>query len=263
VSDMPLAPSIPKAASPPPAMIAVHGLTKTFAAADGPVLNGLSFDLAAGDTLSVIGPSGCGKTTLLYILAGLQTVTTGTVRLFGRGVRATDGRTAFILQHFGLFPWKTVFENVALGLKLCKWSRADIDRIVNAHLDELGLKELAQRYPVQLSGGQKQRVAIARALATSPDILLMDEPFSSLDALTREHLQNTVLEMWQRRSLTYVIVTHSVEEAVFLGRSILVLSDRPTVCKALLENTYFGETTLRNESAYFEMVRAVRRVMEI
>jgi NitT/TauT family transport system ATP-binding protein len=253
----------PDRPSAPTTVIDVRDLTKTFARSDGAVLAGLSFHLAAGETLSVIGPSGCGKTTLLYILAGLQTASTGNVRLFGRPARATPGRTAFILQHFGLFPWKTVFENVALGLKLSRWPRAEIARIVTAQLDELGLNGLAKRYPVQLSGGQKQRVAVARALATSPDLLLMDEPFSSLDALTREHLQNTVLQMWQRRRLTYVTVTHSVEEAVFLGRYILVLSDRPTVCKALLANRHFGKTDLRHESAYFDMVRTVRGVMEI
>jgi NitT/TauT family transport system ATP-binding protein len=244
-------------------LIEVDRLTKTFTLQDGPVLDHLSFRLFPQETLSVIGPSGCGKTTLLYIMAGLEAATTGSVMLGGRDARVARGRTAFILQHFGLFPWKTVLENVALGLSLQRRQKADISDVVRSSLCELGLSDLEDRYPAQLSGGQKQRVAIARALSTSPDILLMDEPFSSLDALTRERLQNTLLKMWRRRRLTYIIVTHSVEEAVFLGRTILVLSDRPTVCKAVIDNAHFGEDGLRRHEAFFDTVRRVRMAMEI
>lgn len=244
-------------------LIEVDRLTKTFSLQDGPVLNRLSFSLFPQETISVIGPSGCGKTTLLYILAGLEAPTTGSVMLGGRDARYSKGRTAFILQHFGLFPWKTVFENVALGLNLQRRAKAEINDVVRAGLNEMGLGNLGDRYPVQLSGGQRQRVAIARALAASPEILLMDEPFSSLDALNRERLQNTMLEMWHRRRLTYIIVTHSVEEAVFLGRTIMVLSDRPTVCKTVIRNAHFGETGLRRLGAFFDTVRRVRLAMEI
>jgi NitT/TauT family transport system ATP-binding protein len=250
-----------------PPLISVRGLTKVFNANDGPVLDGLDFNLFPQQTLSVIGPSGCGKTTLLYILAGLLPATSGSVNIGGNDPGHGRGHTAFILQHFGLFPWKTVFENVALGLKLQQRTKSmpadQIEAVVQARLDELGLGQLGRRYPVQLSGGQKQRVAIARALSTEPDILLMDEPFSSLDALTRERLQNTMLEMWQRRRLTYIIVTHSVEEAVFLGQFILVLSDRPTVTKALITNAHFGESGQRKQTTFFDTVRQVRKAMEI
>ncbi|MBL0713999.1 MAG: ABC transporter ATP-binding protein [Desulfosarcina sp.] len=240
-------------------MIAVRQLSKTFDPADGAVLDGLSFEVAARETLAIIGPSGCGKTTLLYILAGLSDPSDGSV--FIGGGRAS-GQTAFILQDFGLFPWKTASQNIVLGLQLQGADSGRRRRAAAALLDELGLTGLGGRYPVQLSGGQKQRVAIARALATRPDLILMDEPFSSLDALTREHLQNTMVDMWRRKALSYIIVTHSVEEAVFLGRRVAVLTDRPTRIKALIDNPSFGRTDLRCKDCYFDRIREVRREME-
>jgi ABC-type nitrate/sulfonate/bicarbonate transport system ATPase subunit len=243
-------------------MISVRLLTKTFDPAAGAVLEGLSFELGQGETLAVIGPSGCGKTTLLYILAGLWAPSSGEVTL-GADRHRRDGRqTAFILQDFGLFPWKTARDNITLGLRLQGVPAALRRAAAEALLEEFGLAGLGGRYPVQLSGGQKQRVAIARALATTPDILLMDEPFSSLDALTREHLQNFMVDMWQRRTLTYIIVTHSVEEAVFLGRRVAVLTDRPTRVKALIENPHFGQPDLRQRDCFFDRVRRVRQAME-
>jgi NitT/TauT family transport system ATP-binding protein len=260
-------------------MIAVNQLSKTFDPRSGPVIQGLSFSLASGSTMAVIGPSGCGKTTLLYILAGLTRPSDGRVEIDSSDPAAgrpsgphhdhsspqasKRGETAFILQDFGLFPWKTVAQNIALGLRLRNTPKQRCLDVTAALLDELGLNGLGRRFPVQLSGGQKQRVAIARALATDPALLLMDEPFSSLDALSREHLQTTMLEMWRRRRLTYIIVTHSVEEAVFLGRTILVLSDRPARLKALIDNPDFGTPDLRTRDRYFARMKEVRRAMEI
>jgi len=227
---------------------------------DTEVLDGISFTLSPGRTLAVIGPSGCGKTTLLYILAGLLHPTSGRVEK-GSGKEAAPPNTAFILQDYGLFPWKTVWENVFLAPKLKGWKRDKCRDVTAGLLDDLGLLPLADRYPVQLSGGQKQRVAIARALASDPSILLMDEPFSSLDALTRERLQDTILTMWRTRRLTYVLVTHSVEEAVFLGRHIMVLTDRPARVKVIIENRGFGNPNFRMEPEYFERIREVRRAL--
>ena len=240
-------------------MITVQHLSKTFDPADGAILDGLSFELAAGQTLAIIGPSGCGKTTLLYILAGLSAPSAGEVTI---GARGGAGHTAFILQDFGLFPWKTAAQNIGLGLELQGIPPARREAVTTTLLAELGLAGLGQRYPVQLSGGQKQRVAIARALATDPDLILMDEPFSSLDALTREHLQNTMVTMWRRKKLGYIVVTHSVEEAVFLGRQVAVLTDRPTRIKALIDNPSFGTADLRIKNCFFDRIREIRRVME-
>ncbi len=243
-------------------MIQVKDLCKAFGAESGPVLDKISFSLPAGETLSIIGPSGCGKTTLLYTLANLSSPTSGSMEIGSAQGDSSTCTTAIILQNFGLFPWKTVWENVALALKIRKTPRDEISKITTGLLEELGLAPLASRYPIQISGGQQQRVAIARALATNPDILLMDEPFSALDALTRERIQNTLLEMWQKRRLTYVIVTHSVEEAVFLGSRIMILSDRPTRIRKIVSNEGFGNHAFRMEDRYFEMVRSVRRIME-
>ena len=237
-------------------MIVVGALSKIFDSADGAVLEDLSFEMAERQTLAIIGPSGCGKTTLLYILAGLSQASAGEVT-FRNG-----GKTASILQDFGLFPWKTAAQNIGLGLQVRGVDDARRRQATRALMEELDLKGLADRYPVQLSGGQQQRVAIARALATEPDLILMDEPFSSLDALTREHLQNTMVAMWRRKRLGYVIVTHSVEEAVFLGRQVLVLTNRPTRVKALIDNPRFGQPDLRIKDCYFDRIREVRRAME-
>ena len=243
-------------------MISVHGLTKTFDLRDGVVLDRLHFDLDRGETLAVIGPSGCGKTTLLYILAGLMAPSDGRVSIGGRFGADTKGRTAFILQDFGLFPWKTTAENIALGLQLKAVPARRRQTRTEALMDQMGLSGLGARYPVQLSGGQKQRVAIARALATDPDLILMDEPFSSLDALTREHLQNVLLELWRHNGVSFIIVTHSVEEAVFLGRRVAVLTDRPTRIRTLIDNPAFDRRDARLDSGFSDKVREVRRAME-
>ncbi|MEW6265531.1 MAG: ABC transporter ATP-binding protein [Thermodesulfobacteriota bacterium] len=242
-------------------MIEVEGLTKFYRPEDGPVLAGISFRLEAGRTLSVIGPSGCGKTTLLYILAGLSPASAGRVLIGGAEHTDLIGRTSFVLQDFGLFPWKTVDENVALGLTIRGAPRNDRRLVVRELLIEMGLTGHERKYPAQLSGGQKQRVAIARALATRPDLLLLDEPFSSLDALTREHLQDTLLGLWQTRHLTWIIVTHSVEEAVFLGDRIMVLTDRPAQVGRMIVNPGFGRREYRSGDQYFEAVKQVRAAM--
>ena len=242
-------------------MIDVHKLTQRFQDQDPAVLADISFCLTAGQTLSIIGPSGCGKTTLLYILAGLTVPSQGTVRV-GHTLPGGKARCAFILQDFGLFPWKTAYANVELALRIARkplaFRRAATERL----LTELDLGHVSHHYPTQLSGGQKQRVAIARALATEPDLLLMDEPFSALDAFTRERLQNQILETWQSRRLTTITVTHSVEEAVFLGHRIMVMSDRPARILDLIDNPGFGDGNLRVQDRFFNTVKAVRRAME-
>lgn len=234
----------------------------------GPVFDGLGFALDAGETLSVIGPSGCGKSTLLTLLAGLDNPDGGEARV-GEDVPARPAlaaeaesgsgpaRVAYILQDYGLFPWKTVEDNVGLPLQLGGATRAARRERTAAVLAEMGLTGLGDRYPAQLSGGQRQRVAIARALITDPEVLLMDEPFSSLDALTRARLQNTVLELWRRRRPTCVLVTHNVEEAVFLGRHIMVLNGRPARKALWLTNPCFGDPDARSREAYFDLTRRV------
>lgn len=251
----------------------------------GPVLDGLSFCLNAGDTLSVIGPSGCGKSTLLTLLAGLDRPDGGAVRLEdarpedicledvcpgdadgrrrggpARRVRP-EARAAVIFQDYGLFPWKTVEANVGLPLRLAGVARAARRQRVAAALAEMGLSGLERRYPPQLSGGQRQRVAIARALITRPGLLLMDEPFSALDALTRARLHGTLLELWRRHRPTCVLVTHSVDEAVLLGRHILVLSALPARAAAWIDNPGFGAPDAASRLDFFELTRRVQAAL--
>lgn len=188
------------------------------------VFQGLSFEVSSISPLSVIGPSGCGKTTLLYLLSGLKSPEKGEI-LFRR--ERLDGHRrdiALVLQHYGLLPWKTVFQNASLGLRIRGFSKKETKEAVLPILEELHIDHLLNRYPNQLSGGEKQRVAIARALALRPSLLLLDEPFSSLDAFTREHLQNLILSICHQRELALVHVTHSIEEAVFLGERALVMN---------------------------------------
>lgn len=188
------------------------------------VFEGLSFELFSGVPLSVIGPSGCGKTTLLYLLAGLKRPERGEILFRGERLNGHQREIALVLQHYGLLPWKTVFQNASLGLRIRGFSKKEMKETVLPILTELAIDHLLDRFPNQLSGGEKQRVAIARALALKPSLLLLDEPFSSLDAFTREHLQNLILTICRQRELALVHVTHSIEEAVFLGERALVMN---------------------------------------
>jgi NitT/TauT family transport system ATP-binding protein len=218
-------------------------------------LRGVSFALSVGESLAVVGPSGCGKTTLLTMIAGLLQSSTGSLAVAGKPVAPRRPGTALIMQDYGLLPWKTARQNVALGLQIrgLSWDAADLA------LEEVGLTDLGRRWPHQLSGGQRQRVAIARSLALQPDLLLMDEPFSALDALTREEMQDLLLAIWHRRHTSVVLVTHSISEAVYLGQQILVLSARPGRPVAHFRNTHTGD---RRSREFHELTNAVRDALE-
>lgn len=211
--------------------------------------------MPTGSTLAVVGPSGCGKTTLLSMIAGLLRPTSGQLAVAGVPAEPRRPGTALIMQDYGLLPWKSVRQNAALGLQI---RGLPVDRADQA-LTEVGLAELASRWPHQLSGGQRQRVAIARSLALEPDLLLMDEPFSALDALSREEMQDLLLRIWQRRRTTMVIVTHSIAEAVYLGQQILVLSPRPGRLVGHFENGAVGD---RRGREFHENINAVRDALE-
>ncbi|MBM4338652.1 MAG: ATP-binding cassette domain-containing protein [Deltaproteobacteria bacterium] len=189
------------------------------------VFEGVSFEVSSSVPLSVIGPSGCGKTTLLYLLSGLKKPEKGEILFRGEQLNGHRREIALVLQHYRLLPWKTVFQNASLGLRIRGFSKKEMKETVFPVLKELTIDHLLDRFPNQLSGGEKQRVAIARALALKPSLLLLDEPFSSLDALTREHLQNLILSICRQRELGLVHVTHSIEEAAFLGEKALVMNE--------------------------------------
>lgn len=224
-----------------------------------------NFDLKieSGESLVLIGPSGCGKSTLLYLLSGLLRPTSGEIRIWGEKVGEARQKTAFILQEYGLFPWLDVEQNVSLGLRVRHVPKRTYHNPVEEMIHKMGLWEVRRHFPSQLSGGQRQRVALARALTLQPDLMLMDEPLSALDALTRERLQTLLLDIWQEQKLTTVLVTHSIEEAVFLGSRILVLADgRPTHVIGEIKNPQVGQRGYRQSTVFFQKTSYVRSLLE-
>jgi taurine transport system ATP-binding protein len=190
-------------------------------------LAGVDLTIDAGELVTVIGPSGCGKTTLLRLIAGFQQPTAGKVLVNGRPVTGPGPDRGFVFQQPTLFPWLTVRGNVELGPRLHGAAPEARHAVAESLLELVGLAQAADLRPYELSGGMQQRAAIARALATDPAVVLMDEPFGALDAITREHLQDELLRIWRRTSKTIVFVTHSVEEALYLGTRVLLLSPAP------------------------------------
>ncbi|WP_088825371.1 ABC transporter ATP-binding protein [Listeria goaensis] len=222
-------------------------------------LNKISLEVPEKSTCAIIGPSGCGKTTLLHAMAGFVAPTEGEIRFFGEQKIGFPDETGIILQDYALFPWKTVFENIALGLKIKKQSKAEINDRTQTLLAELGLEACQNKYPQELSGGQKQRTAIGRSLALNPKILLLDEATSALDAMTKESLQNRLLEIQQKRATTMVQVTHSIEEAVFLGQKIIVMGTGNI--KQEIANPFFGQSELRMRKEFYDMCRTIRSAL--
>jgi len=207
----------------------VRNLSASFAGRQGDLkaLQDVSFDVARGEFVCLIGPSGCGKSTLLRIIAGLLSPTEGTVYLEGREQRHPGRRVGLIFQDPTLLPWRTVYDNVALPLELLGWRADKVEQRTQSLLAFVGLADFSTAYPATLSGGMAQRTALARALAQEPDVLLLDEPFGALDALTREYMSVELLHIWERTHRTMVMVTHNVEEAALLADRVVVLSARP------------------------------------
>ena len=222
----------------------------------------VSFEASAGRAMAIIGPSGCGKSTLLHMAAGLLAPTAGTVEVGGQQLCAPRQETALIPQDLGLFPWKTVIANAELGLRLHDVAKPIARERAMAALEDVGLAGFERAYPKELSGGMRQRLALARALAMDADVLLMDEPLSAIDALLRESLQDMLLELWQRRGHTQLLVTHSIEEAVYLGQTVLVMSERPGTVKACVENPGMGTADWRGSDAFAAKCREVRAALE-
>jgi NitT/TauT family transport system ATP-binding protein len=205
----------------------VEHATRTFSAGAVVAFQDLNLDILPNQTLCIVGPSGCGKTTLLRCLGGLLAPTSGRVLLAGQPVTEPSPEVAMVFQHFGLFPWKTVYDNVVYGLKLKGVPRSEWADRVQPYLELVGLRGFEQMYPYQLSGGMQQRAGLVRALAVNPQVLLMDEPFGSLDAQTRELLQEELLRIIEHERKTMVFITHSIDEAIVLGDRIAVLTARP------------------------------------
>ncbi|MFC8867004.1 ABC transporter ATP-binding protein [Streptomyces sp. NPDC057148] len=258
-------------------MLDVRGLNKVYEGSGRRVeaVRDLTFSVAAGELVCLVGPSGCGKTTLLKCVGGLLRPTAGEVFLAGRRVDGPPDGMAFVFQEYGrsLFPWMRVGENVELPLRQKKGlSRTRRGELVADALASVGLADAAGAYPWQLSGGMQQRVAIARALAYEPEVLLMDEPFAAVDAQTRADLEDLVRRLWRERSMTILFVTHDIDEAVYLGERVVVLSASPTVVREQLKvdlpdgrdqvHTRVAPRFAELRTRVYEQIQAAKRAAE-
>jgi NitT/TauT family transport system ATP-binding protein len=220
-------------------LLSVQALNKVYSSANGPVeaIRSLTFDIAEGELVCLVGPSGAGKTTLLRCIGGLLSPTSGQVELAGKRVTGPPKDMAVVFQEYGrsLFPWKTVRENVELPLRNQGMPKAERSRLAQEAIAAVGLAHVPESYPWQLSGGMQQRVAIARAVAYQPKMLLMDEPFAAVDAQTRADLEDLIREIWKRLGMTILFITHDIDESVYLGQRVLILSKSPTIVQLDIE----------------------------
>ncbi len=217
--------------------LSLHNVGKTYRI-DGqslPVLQRIGLEVGRGEFLGIVGASGCGKSTLLRLIAGLDDRFDGDILIDGQPVAGPGVERSLVFQDHRLFPWLSVWDNIGLGLDSLELSRREREARIREQLELVGLTGFAQAWPHQLSGGMAQRAAIARALVSRPDILLMDEPFGALDSITRAHLQEELLRIWRERRITVVIVTHDVDEAVFLGDRVAVMEPRPGRVQSVIE----------------------------
>jgi NitT/TauT family transport system ATP-binding protein len=241
--------------------LVIRNLSKTYfdpyAGAHVTAVRDFSFEFKESEFVAIVGPSGCGKTTILNMVAGFIPASAGEITLDGRYISGPGPDRGVVFQSFALFPWKTVLENVAFGPKMRGAGKAEREKIAREYLALTGLAHAAERYPNELSGGMQQRVGVARALANEPDVLLMDEPFASVDAQTRMTLQEELTRIWQARRPTVIFITHDVNEAVFLANRVIVLSKgrllaeidvplpRPRGWDALIEDERFKKISLQ------------------
>ena len=243
----------------PAPMVRVRGVTKIY---EGGVeaLAGIDLDFPEGQLTSLLGPSGCGKTTLLKIIAGLLPATAGAVEVDGRPVTGPGPERAFVFQDFALMPWATVMRNVAFGLELRGVPREERDAIASRYIQAVGLGGFENTYPHALSGGMRQRVGLARALAVDAKVLLMDEPFSAVDEQTRRKFQEDLLALVAKERKTFLFVTHSIEEAVYVSDRIVLLAPRPGRVTAIVEPDIpreAGPDKIRRDPVYLDTVEEI------
>jgi NitT/TauT family transport system ATP-binding protein len=252
----PVPPGVARQAQATRPAIRIHDLYKRFGSLTA--IDGVSVEIAHGEFFMIVGPSGCGKTTLLRILAGLETVTSGSIEI--ETPNSQRPVNSMIFQGDSIFPWMTVWNNAAYGLKMRGVPSATIKEVVGHYLERTGLTRFAGYYPHQLSGGMRQRVSIARAFANDPEILLMDEPFSALDAQNKLLLQEELLRIWEEHKKTVVFITHSVDEAVLLGDRIMVMTAQPGKVKAMVDVPLARPRNvmdLQKEPAYGELIHRI------
>jgi len=224
-------------------------------------LQKVDLEVRQGEFVCLLGPSGCGKTTLLNVMSGFVRPTTGTAHTHGRAIQEPGPDRGMVFQEYGLFPWLTVKKNIQYGPRLKGMPAEELERIADRYCAMVGLERFRDSYPGQLSGGMRQRAAIARALANQPEILLMDEPFGALDAMTRQVLQEELLRIWEAQRKTLVFVTHSIAEAVFLADRIIVMSAHPGRIEHIVDND-IERPRDRTADAHFEMCRRIELLFQ-
>ncbi|MER2000298.1 MAG: ABC transporter ATP-binding protein [Lysinibacillus sp.] len=213
----------------PNPIVSVQHISKSYTteAAASPVLQDVSFDIYAGEVVALLGKSGCGKSTLLNCIGGFESINTGKLLLHNEQVTAPNKRCMMLMQNYGLLPWRSVRKNVELGLENSRLTNAEIQEKTNYYLKLVGLQDRSNAMPNELSGGMQQRVAIARALAIQPEVILMDEPFGALDTFTRYYLQDELLQIQQRENTTIILVTHDIDEAIYLSDRVFIMDANP------------------------------------
>jgi NitT/TauT family transport system ATP-binding protein len=245
-------------------VIDIQDLSLTFETNDGPVhaLSNIDLSIEKGEFVSLIGPSGCGKTTLLRVMADLEQPSDGSIVVNGMSPSEARLKRAYgyVFQSAALYPWRTIARNVALPLEIMGLDKAERDARVARNLELVNLSDFAGRFPWQLSGGMQQRASIARALSVEPDLMLMDEPFGALDEIVRDHLNEQLLQLWDKTSKTAVFVTHSIPEAVFLSTRIVVMSPRPGRIHDVIESDLPRDRTLdiRETPEFLSIAHRVR-----
>ena len=226
-------------------------------------LGPINMNIVAGEIYALIGPSGCGKSTLLHALSGVIQNYQGQIVMNGEKLNPKLHNIGFIPQNFGLLPWDNVQKNCALALKIKKRTIDDsLQQRIDYIMHKLDIHLLKDRYPSELSGGQRQRVAIARAFIMNPDLMLMDEPFSALDAFTREEAQELFIDIWNEYKVTTVFVTHSIEEAIYMGKKIVIMSQNPGVIVKIIDNSLFNTENLRENEEFFKLSSYIRSIIK-
>jgi len=247
------------------AKIFIQNLTKTYSGGEVVALQEINLEVRANESLCILGPSGCGKTTLLRILGCLISRDCGEILLDGETLNAPRPDVAVVFQHFGLFPWKSLEENIGYGLTLRGKPKGETREIVGRYIQLMGLQGFEKSYPYQLSGGMQQRAGLARALAVNPSLLLMDEPFGSLDAQTREMMQEELLRILESEKKTMIFVTHSIDEAILLGDRIVVMSCRPGRIREILPVDIQRPRkiiSVRAHPRYFELRKSIWEMLK-
>lgn len=246
------------------AQLRIEGVSKTYASKSGNVqaLSNIDLGILKNDFVCIVGPSGCGKSTLLNAIAGFERPTTGSIKLDGRPVLGPAAERGVVFQQGALFDWMTVKDNVKFGPLACGLGEKKAEELATRYLEMVGLSSFGARFPHELSGGMQQRVGIARALANEPQILLMDEPFAALDQQNREILQGEIKDIWRKTGNTVVWITHSIEEALFLGTHVLVMSARPGRIKGAFQTTFHeGGADLLTSDEFFAAKRDLYQLL--